>query len=742
LTVEQPSISTSGHRSQISRILDPLNPQQRAAVTHGDGSLLVLAGAGSGKTRVLTHRIAYLIDVKGVSPYNILAVTFTNKAAREMKERVEALVGKPGEWVTIGTFHAFCVRILRREADLFHRPNFSIYDTNDQRALIKQALELAEIPESRANPAAVLGAISDAKNELVGPMAYQPGTYFEELVRRVYPVYQDLLRQNSAFDFDDLIMETVLYLQQNPERLEHYASRYQYVLVDEYQDTNHAQYVLVNLLASRHRNLMVVGDDDQSVYSWRGADIRNILEFENDYPEVREVKLEQNYRSTQNILDAAHSIISLNVGRKAKRLWTENDAGPLISLFHAYNEADEATFVTHEITRLIDRGEAAPNQCAVMYRTNAQSRALEEAFIRANLPYVLVGGTRFYERREIRDILAYLRLLQNPADGMTLRRIINVPPRKIGASSLNALRAWAGRNGVPLMEAVEHAAEVEDVGTAARRALENFATMIAELREAAKELSVLDLLDLVVQRTRYEEYIRDGTEGGDERWANIQELRTVAQEYSDEPPEDGLRSFLENVSLLGEADEVEDDRPRVTLMTLHAAKGLEYKVVFLVGMEENLFPHARSLEEPKQMEEERRLCYVGITRAKAHLYLVHASTRNYFGNTMVNPPSRFLKDIPEELWSESSVSPRSYLSREFTESTRELEFWEEPEKPSEPVMQMFQPGDRVRHTHFGAGTVLSSVMTADDEEVEVEFSSPKGTVVKRLLVSFARLDHV
>jgi len=742
---EQLSFSPPGSRSQISRILDPLNAPQKEAVTHGDGPMLVLAGAGSGKTRVLTHRIAYLIDVRGVNPYHILAVTFTNKAAGEMKERVAALAGTPGEWVTIGTFHSFCVRLLRRESEFFHRPNFTIYDTDDQRTLIKQAMEIAGITDSKASPTAILGAISDAKNELVGPDQYVDSNYFGEMVRRVYPVYQDLLRQNLAFDFDDLIMETVRYLQQFPARLEHYAQRYQHTLVDEYQDTNHAQYVLVKLLASRHHNLFVVGDDDQSVYSWRGADIRNILGFERDYPEVQEVKLEQNYRSSQNILDAAYGVISQNVGRKPKRLWTERAAGPQIQLFHAYNEEEEASFVTNEINRLVGREDIASSECAVMYRTNAQSRALEEAFIRANLPYVLVGGTRFYERREIRDMVAYLRLLQNPNDGITLRRVINVPPRKIGATTLNALRAWADQRRVPLLTAVEQVGEIETVGSAARKALAGFTAAMAELRQAAQNLNVLELLDQVVQRIGYEGYLRDGTDQGDERWSNIQELRTVARDYAGEEPMEGLRDFLENVSLLGDADEIDDGRPRVTLMTLHAAKGLEYRVVFLVGMEENLFPHGRSLEDPKQMEEERRLCYVGITRAKERLYLVHAARRMFHGNTLVNPPSRFLADIPETLWSEMGVSPRSYLRREYTTPPRasRIDIWNTAEeKLGAALSQAFQPGDRVRHKHFGTGVILSSTMTADDEEVSVQFSSAGGMVTKKLLVSFARLEAV
>jgi DNA helicase-2/ATP-dependent DNA helicase PcrA len=743
-TQEQLSFAVPGHTSQIRRILDPLNPQQKDAVTHGDGPMLVLAGAGSGKTRVLTHRIAYLIDVLRVHPYNIMAVTFTNKAAREMKDRVVALAGQPGTMVTIGTFHAFCVRLLRREADLFHQPNFSIYDTDEQRALVRQAMDLAEVPESRFKPAAILAAISDAKNELIGPIEYVPREYFGEIVRRVYPVYQDLLRQNAAFDFDDLIMETVGYLQEHPARLEHYASRFEHILVDEYQDTNHAQYVLLKMLASRHGNIFVVGDDDQSVYSWRGADIRNILEFERDYPAVREVKLEQNYRSTQNILDAAHGVISQNISRKPKRLWTEKEAGPQIQLFHAYNEEEEGSFVANEITRMIERGEFQANEVAVMYRTNAQSRPVEEAFIRANLPYGLVGGTRFYERREVKDIIAYLRLILNPNDGMTLRRIINVPPRKIGATTVNVLRDWAARSGQPLMAAVEHASEIEDLGTGARNALSVFADTLTELRAAAGELDTLALLDLVLQKTRYESFIRDGTEQGDERWENIEELRTVARDYAAEPPLEGLRSFLESVSLLGEQDEIVDDRPQVTLMTLHAAKGLEYPVVFLVGMEEGLFPHMRSLEEAAQMEEERRLCYVGITRAKERLYLIHAARRTFRGNTVVNPPSRFLADIPENLWSESGVSPRSYLRREFTPvSYPTPDPWDTtPDEPKEPAAQAFGPGDRVRHKHFGTGTVLTSAMNGGDEEVEVEFNTPKGKVTKKLLVSFAGLEAV
>lgn len=738
----QLTFSMPGGQSQIARILDPLNPPQREAVTHGDGPVLVFAGAGSGKTRVLTHRIAYLIDVRGVSPYNILAVTFTNRAANEMKERVIGLIGKPGEWVTLGTFHSFCVRLLRREAEFFHRANFTIYDTDDQRALVRQAMEIAEISESRAKPVAVLAAISDAKNELIDPQHYVARNYFEELVRRIYPVYQDLLRQNSAFDFDDLIMETVQYLRAHPDRLEHYASRYQHILVDEYQDTNHAQYVLVNLLASRYHNLFVVGDDDQSVYSWRGADIRNILEFERDYPDAHEIKLEQNYRSTQNILDAAHAVISRNVGRKAKRLWTENEHGAPITLFHAYNEEEEASYVAQEIKRRIDSGDVEGRDCAVMYRTNAQSRALEEAFIRLNLPYSLVGGTRFYERREVKDIVAYLRLILNPNDSITLRRVINVPPRKIGSTTLNALRTWAEENGQPLIAAVERAAEIEEVATAAKRALTAFAAMLAELRAAAPTTNVLDLMKLVITRVGYERHLRDGSDEGEERWENILELQTVARDYAAMPPAEGLREFLENVSLLGEVDEMTDDRSHVTLLTLHAAKGLEYKVVFLVGLEEGIFPHQRSLEDPQQMEEERRLCYVGITRAQQHLYLVHAARRTLYGNTLTNPPSRFLSDVPERLWDESGLSPRGYLQREFSVVSPSLTFDFSAPAASGPVSQAFSSGDRVRHKHFGPGVVLTSTLTGEDEEVEVQFSSPKGPVVKRLLVSFAGLEAI
>ncbi|MGI8828125.1 MAG: ATP-dependent helicase [Chloroflexota bacterium] len=739
---EQVSLD-SPSTSQMARILDPLNEPQRQAVAEGDGPVLVLAGAGSGKTRVLTHRIAYLLDVKGVHPYNVVAVTFTNKAAREMKERVVALAGKPGDRVTIGTFHAFCVQILRRESSTFHQPSFTIYDTDDQRALIKQAMETAGISDTRTKPAAILGAISDAKNELVGPAAYQARTYFEELSARVYPIYQDLLRQNSALDYDDLIMETVLLLRSNPDRLEHYASRFQYILVDEYQDTNHAQYVLVNMMASIHRNLFVVGDDDQSVYSWRGADIRNMLEFESDYPEVNEIKLEQNYRSTQNILDAAHGVISQNVSRKAKRLWTEHDAGAHIQLFHAYNEEEEASFVTNEISRMIGRGDVLADECAVMYRTNAQSRALEEAFIRMNLPYTLVGGTRFYERREIKDVIAFLRLILNPNDSITLRRVVNIPPRKIGATTIQTVRRWAKGHQLTMMEAVERAAEIEGLATAAQKSLAGFAAIMSDLRQAALTMTTRDLLDDVIARTCYQAFIRDDTDEGEERWSNLLELRTVAQDYADEPPMEGLRSFMENVALLGETDEIKDDRPRVTLLTLHSAKGLEYRMVFLIGMEENLFPHMRSLEDPQQMEEERRLCYVGITRAKERLYLVHAARRMYFGNTSVNPPSRFLADIPQSLWSESGVKPRDYVRREYFTPSRSTtgDSWSSPQtKTGVAVSQRFHSGDRVHHKHFGTGRILSSAMSSDDEEVEVEFPSPKGSVIKKLLVSFAGLD--
>jgi DNA helicase-2/ATP-dependent DNA helicase PcrA len=660
-----------------------------------------------------------------------------------MKERVVRLAGDEGSKVTIGTFHAFCVRLLSREADLFHRPNFSIYDTQDQLALVKQAMEIADIPGNRASPQAFLAAISDAKNELKGPERYEPANYFGEFVRRVYPVYQELLRQNHALDFDDLIMEAVIYLQANPERLEYYANRYEYILVDEYQDTNHAQYTLVKLLAAKRRNLFVVGDDDQSVYSWRGADIRNILEFERDYPDAREMKLEQNYRSTDTILQAAHAVISHNANRKAKRLWTENDAGSLIRVMHAYNEEQEAQFVAGEVDRLSNQSTTSRSEMAVMYRTNAQSRALEEAFIRASIPYVLVGGTRFYERREVKDILAYLRLVLNPSDGMTLRRVINTPPRKIGATSVQALRRWAELREVALMEAVSRAEEVGDIAAAAKRSLSLFAEMMAELREASKAMDALQLLDLVLRATDYESYVKDGTDEGDERWSNILELRTVAMDYSHLPAQEGLRAFLENVALLGDTDAIKEEQERVTLMTLHSAKGLEFRVVFIIGMEENLFPHGRSLDDEKQMEEERRLAYVGITRAKERLYLVHAARRVFQGNTAVNAPSRFLMNIPESLWDETGINPRDYLRREFSSVRRVVNLLDRPTaEPRGPAIQRFHEGDRIRHKHFGSGTVLSTVMTSDDEEVEVEFTTPKGPVTKKLLVSFAGLEKM
>jgi DNA helicase-2/ATP-dependent DNA helicase PcrA len=742
-------VTGTGRPSRVQQIVGSLNPQQLEAVTHGNGPMLVFAGAGSGKTRVLTHRIAYLIDVRGVSPYNILAVTFTNKAAGEMKERVQQLVGREAQWVTIGTFHSVCARLLRRERDLFHLPDFTIYDTDDQHALVKQAMTIAAVPESRAHPNALLAAISSAKNELIDPDTYQPSNYFEELVRRVYPVYQDLLRQNHAYDFDDLIMETVRYLQTNPQRLEHYASRYQHILVDEYQDTNHAQYVLVRLLASKHGNLFVVGDADQAIYGWRGADIRNILEFDRDFPNAHTITLDQNYRSTQNILDAADSVIALNRQRRPKKLWTQKERGHLIRIFQAYNESEEAQFVVNEIRRLVMRGEVQPNDCVVMYRTNAQSRALEDAFLREGMPYRLVGATRFYERREVKDILAYLRVLVNPADSMSLRRIINVPPRKIGVTTIAALQRWSEGRRVSLWQALQEAEQNEDIGAAAQRALQAFAQILTDLHAYATENTALATLDYVLERTGYERYIRDGSDEGEDRWSNLMELRTVAHAYAHLPPPEGLRELLESVALVSEADEVDERQPATTLMTLHCAKGLEFNTVFIVGMEEGLFPHARSLDDPDQMEEERRLCYVGITRACERLYLVHATSRMLYGRDQYNAPSRFLLDIPEALVAFDSTRSRATRKSDDALTRSSVALGEDSsngsvsEREPPPITtQSFFPGEKVRHQHFGVGVVVASELSGDDEEVTVEFQSTKGPVRKRLSVRYAGLEHI
>ncbi|HZT96145.1 MAG TPA: UvrD-helicase domain-containing protein [Chloroflexota bacterium] len=732
-----PEASTSSPTREVDPLLEGLNEPQAGAVAEGDGAVLVFAGAGSGKTRVLTRRVAYLIRRQGVRPWNILAVTFTNKAAAEMRERVTALTGDEGSAVWLGTFHSICTRILRREGR-----DFSIYDADDQKSVMKKALSEAQIGESRLSVGGALAGVSRLKNELIRPETFEPSTYSEELIRRVYPVYQEQLARSNAYDFDDLIMKVVELLRSDEEKLQYYSSRFRHVLVDEYQDTNHAQYVLMNLFASEYRNLFAVGDADQAIYGWRGADIRNILDFERHYPEARLVVLDQNYRSTQNILAAAHAVITKNVARPKKRLWTEKDRGSLIRVFEGRSSEDEAHFIAREIRRLTHRGTATAGSCAVMYRTNAQSRAIEEAFIHEGIRYRLVGATRFYERREVRDILAYLRFIANPSDSASLARIINIPPRKIGSTTVRALVEWSDRQGVSLWQAVRSASTIDAIGSAGKRQLSRAVELFEEMLEFAAEHTVLELLEHVIDATGYEAYIKADPEGQD-RWSNVLELRSVAEDFDELDPREGLQAMLEHSALVSDADEVEASEGFVTLMTLHLAKGLEFDVVFLSGMEDGVFPHSRSLEDSSggQLEEERRLCYVGITRAKEHLYVTYAVARTLMGRTHRNPPSRFMLDIPEELLTPDSNPPLRAVNRALETNWFSRE--PEPAESHRPEIseQIFAPGDRVYHRHFGSGTVVGSRLSSGDEEVTVRFEAKGKPVEKTLSVIYSGIEH-
>ncbi|MGC8837185.1 MAG: ATP-dependent helicase [Anaerolineae bacterium] len=726
-------------------ILETLNEAQREAVQAVEGPVLVLAGPGSGKTRVLTHRVAYLIRACGVDPFHIMAVTFTNKAAREMQNRLEGLLGASLSRLTLGTFHAICARILRREArHLPYTADFVIFDEADQQSLVRQALKTLNLDEKTYAPRSMLAAISRLKGRLLEPSEVQPESYFEEIVGRVYSAYQDLLRQNNALDFDDLLMQTVLLLRRDPEVRARYQQRYQHILVDEFQDTNMAQYELLRLWSGAHRNLFVVGDEDQSIYRFRGADYRNVLRFREDFPEARVILLEENYRSTQTILEAANAVISHNVSRTPKRLRTRRGKGPRITVFEAYNEEEEGAYVVREIARLVASGQVKAGDCAVMYRTNAQSRPLEDAFVRAGMPYHLVGATRFYARREVKDLLAYLRLIHNPYDQVSLLRIINTPPRGIGAQTLASLQVWAEGQGLPLYEVLRRLlqAEQEEIrgpvppfSGRTRKALLGFAEMLQEFLEARANLDTLRLFDLVVERTGYREFLMDGSPEAEERWANVQELRTVAANYQHLPPEEGLAAFLEEVALVSDVDNLGDTAEAPVLMTLHMAKGLEFPVVFIVGLDEGLLPHLRSLDDPEQMEEERRLCYVGITRAKDRLYLVHTFRRSLYGNDEVSEPSRFLLDIPAHLlqgWKEPAPSRRSAVDR----ATR----WPTQDASPQPSPGLrFQVGDRVRHPTFGPGLVMQAAPVGTDVEVTVVFERAG---IKKLLASLARLEKV
>ena len=741
---------------KMSDILKGLNPQQKKAVTAPDGPVLVLAGPGSGKTRVLTHRVSWLVLERDVPPGRIMAVTFTNKAAREMRERLERQLGiSRAAELTLGTFHATCARILRRDGDLIGvPPNYVIFDADDQVALVRQVLKDLNIDEKRYTPAAVHAVISRAKNELIGPESFQPASYFEEVARRVYEQYQQRLRANNGLDFDDLLMETVRLFREAPSVLARYQERYLHILVDEFQDTNMAQYVLLKQLAARHRNLFVVADEDQSIYRWRGADYRNISRLREDYPDLATYLLEQNYRSTQTILDVAQAIIRHNPNRTPKKLFTNRGHGPKVVIHEAYDPEEEAEYVVDTIARLTLTGEARPGDCAVMYRTNAQSRALEEAFIRAGLPYRLVGATRFYARREIKDLLAFLRVVHNPADSASLLRILNVPPRGIGAQTAQTLEDVARARGVPVWQVIEEIAENRDqpplLSGRTRTAVAAFHRMVrgwmeqmadsrlqmADSGSQARNLqsAICNLLDRIIADTGYEAYIRDGTDEGEERWENVQELRVVATQYADATPRgeapsgQALTDFLADVALVSDVDNLTNGVNAPTLLTLHSAKGLEFPVVFIVGLEEGLLPHFRSLDDPEALAEERRLMYVGVTRAKERLFLTHAFRRARRGDYEPNVPSRFLADIPETL-TEGKRRKKSPVRSS----------WEPTLQAERTVAQAFSPhyrvGDWVEHPTFGPGIVTAVRPLGDEEEVTVVFER---VGLKRILGSYLK----
>jgi len=720
-------------------ILAELNPAQREAVEAINGPVLILAGPGSGKTRVIAHRVAYLVKVCDVSPRRIMAVTFTNKAAREMEERLHRLVSGSVRDLTLGTFHAICARILRREGKAIGiDPKFVIYDEEDQISLLKRSIQGVGLDPKQYAPRAIASAITAAKSRMLAPQDYleRSHSYFEEVVGRVYERYQQLLTDSSALDFDDLLMKVVQLFRNCPEILSRYQTRYLHLLVDEFQDTNLVQYELIKQLGGRYRNICVVGDPDQSIYSWRFADLRNILSFEKDYPEAKLVLLEQNYRSTKRILETASCVISANQQRKPKELWTNNELGELTTVVETYTEQEEAQFVVHEVECLTAQGETKLGDCAVMYRTNAQSRALEEAFVRYGIPYKLVAGTRFYERREVKDIIAYLRLTQNPYDSISLLRIINVPQRGIGQRSLSELSSWAKSKGVPEYRALQLIIEQKGneplFSSRITKVLAGFLSLTEEFIARSWELNLVELLDLVIERTSYKEYIL-GQPDGEERWENILELRTVAQQYRDLKPREGLAAFLEGVTLVSDVDGLDESVDAVTLITLHQAKGLEFPIVFIVGMEEGVLPHFKSFDDPEQMEEERRLCYVGITRAKQRVYLIRAFRRSLMGSSTASCPSRFLSDIPPRL-----ISGAGLWQGEGNQIARAIYSWNKASAPSVTTPEL-KVGDHVHHPQFGNGVVVSCQPVTDDKEVVVAFS---GLGVKKLLLSFARLEKV
>ncbi|WP_048601179.1 DNA helicase PcrA [Rubeoparvulum massiliense] len=716
-----------------SSILTGLNPEQRRAVLTTEGPVLILAGAGSGKTRVVTQRIAYLLAEKRVAPWSILAITFTNKAAREMKERVSQLVGADAEDIWISTFHSMCVRILRRDIErIGYSSRFTILDSTDQLSQVKDILKVLNIDPKRFDPRAILATISQAKNALQSPEEYANlvGDPFMKVVSDVYTEYQRRLKTNQSLDFDDLLMVTVQLFKKVPEVLEYYQKKFRYIHVDEYQDTNAVQYQLVHLLAASHQNICVVGDTDQSIYSWRGADITNILRFEEDYPDAQVILLEQNYRSTKRILQAANEVIRNNTERKEKNLWTENEDGPLIQLYEAETEHDEAYYIVEQLEKKLQEG-ASYQDFAILYRTNAQSRIIEEVLIKSSHPYQLVGGTRFYERKEIRDVMAYLKLVANPHDDASFKRIVNVPKRGIGATSLDKLSQYAFEQGISLYTAASSAEEAGVSGKAAGQ-LGAFAEMIRELSGQVDYQSVHELTEQVLERSRYiEELQQEKTIEAQTRIENIQEFLSVTLDFEKKSEDHSLISFLSDVALVADVDQWDEGQKRITLMTLHSAKGLEFPYVFLVGMEEGLFPHNRALSDEHEMEEERRLAYVGITRAEKGLYLTYARSRTIYGRIQSMPASRFIDEIPEELLERDGKKQQQAMFRSST-SLRSQRI-----HPGADLTLSWKVGEKVQHGKWGIGTIVGCKGEGDNLELDIAFP---GMGIKKLLAKFAPIE--
>lgn len=733
----------------MNPIFDTLNDRQCEAVKHTEGPLLITAGAGSGKTKVLTCRIAHLLEL-GVAPYRILAITFTNKAAKEMKERVTNLVGAQADSIWLSTFHSFCAKMLRFEVDGFHgyTRNFTIYDSSDQLVLVKDCLKKLNLDDKQFTPRSVLGTISSAKNVLMDAKAFaaKASDFYEQKVADVYAMYQEKLRENNAVDFDDLLFLAVRLLQENEEVREKYQSRFQYILVDEYQDTNHAQYALTKILAARWRNICVVGDADQSIYAWRGADIRNIIDFTRDYPDAASIKLEQNYRSTKTILHAANAVIDNNESRPKKTLWTENPTGNKIIHYQAQTEHDEADYIAGVIYNRHEISHEPYGDMAILFRTNAQSRVLEEKLMRYAIPYTMVGGTKFYDRKEIKDVLAYLRLLYNPEDSLSLTRIINVPKRNIGATTMEHVAAYAEAQGISLFEALSSTEEIP-VTKRAKASLENFAAMIFDLLNDIEGKDVLSLIETVIKQTGYGDMLDKEAEHdpqGESRKENVGEFLSVAKDYMDSNPEGNLQDFLENVALVSDVDDFESSDSKVTLMTLHAAKGLEFPVVFLTGLDEGLFPHSRTLMDPAQVEEERRLAYVGITRAERQLYVTNAVTRTMYGRISAYMPSRFLAEIPPQFMEDyhrKSAMPQSRTTA--VPGKQRVSILTKPVASSLPkkhaVTDTFAKGDKVRHKIWGIGTVLDVIGEGPNMQMKIQFPT-KG--VRQVVVKYAPLEKI